>query len=187
MKKGLMALCMGCTLVLSSGYLAHANEVDKGGIPAAELDSSFKKLAWGSPVWDNADMLQAFNDDAKVLLIDTRPGSFFQKGTLKNAILLPFDKSGSADNGLNEASLAEAISKAGMTKETAKIVMFCQGPKCHRSYNAAFIAVSKWGYAADNVIWYRDGYPNLVKAIQDDAKLKRKANKYLSEEAMKSL
>lgn len=187
MKKGLMALCMGCALVLSSGHLVQANEVDKGGIPATELESSFKKLAWGSPVWDNAEMLQAYNDDAKMLLIDTRPESFFQKGTLRNAILLAFDKSDTAGNGLTEASLTEAITKAGMTKETAKIVMFCQGPKCHRSYNAAFIAVSKWGYSADNVIWYRDGYPNLVKEIQGDAKLKRKANKYLSEEAMKSL
>ncbi|MDD5758889.1 MAG: rhodanese-like domain-containing protein [Desulfobulbaceae bacterium] len=187
MKKGLMTLCMGCALVLLSGHLVHANEVDKGGIPAAELDSSFKKMSWGSPVWDNADILQAYNDGTKMLLVDTRPESFFKKGTLRNAVLLAFDKSDSADNGLTEASLSEALAKAGMTKENAKIVMFCQGPKCHRSYNASFVAVSKWGYSPDSVIWYRDGYPNLVKEIQGDAKLKRKANKYLSEEAMKSL
>lgn len=187
MKKGLMALCMGCALVLSSGHLVQANEVDKGGIPESELASSFKKMAWGSPVWDNDEMLQAYNDGAKVLIIDTRPDSFFQKGTLKDAILLAYDKSGSAENTLTEASLAEAISKAGLTKETAKIVFFCQGPKCHRSYNASFAAVKQWGYSPDSVIWFRDGYPNLVKKIQDDPKLKRKANKYLSEEAMKSL
>ena len=187
MRKGMMALCMGCALILSSGQLALADEVDKGGIPVAELEGSFKKLAWGSSVWDNDEMLQAYNDDAKILVVDTRPDSFFQKGTLKNAILLAFDKTGSAENGLNEASLAEAISNAGLTKENAKIVFFCQGPKCHRSYNASFVAVSKWGYSPNNIIWFRDGYPELVKKIQDDPKLKRKANKYLSEEAIKSL
>lgn len=187
MKKGLMALCMGCALALSTGQAVLANEVDKGGIPAAELEGSFKKLAWGSPVWDNDEMIQAYNDDAKILVVDTRPDSFFQKGTLRNAVLLAFDKSDAADNSMSEASLAEAIAKAGLTKETAKIVLFCQGPKCHRSYNASFIAVSKWGYKPENIIWFRDGYPNLVKKIQDDPKLKRKANKYLSEEALKSL
>lgn len=187
MRKGLMALWLGCALVLASGQLTLAKEVEKGGIPEAELASTFKQLPWGAPIWDNDEMIQAFNDDAKMVLIDTRPESFFSKGTLKNAIMLVFDKSDAAENTLSEASLAAAIAKAGLSKETAKIVLFCQGPKCHRSYNASFVAISKWGYAASNVVWYRDGYPNLVKKIQDDPKLKRKANKYLSEEAMKSL
>lgn len=187
MKKKLMALCLGLAMVLSTGHMVQASEVDKGGIPAAELESSFKTAPWGSPVWDNAEMIQAFTDGTKMLLIDTRPESFYQKGTLKGAIMLAFDKSTSTDNGLNEASLADAVSKAGMTKENAKIVFFCQGPKCHRSYNASFVAVTNWGYAASNVVWYRDGYPNLVQQIQGDAKLKRKASNYLSEEAMKSL
>lgn len=186
-RKGLMALCMAGTLILSSGQLAMANEVDKGGIPAAELEASFKKLPWGAPVWDNDEMLKAYNEGLKMVLIDTRPESFYQKGTLANALMFSFDKSTSADNTLTEAALAEAITKAGMTKETAKVIFFCQGPKCHRSYNASYVAVSKWGYSPDNIIWFRDGYPNFIKKIQDDPKLKRKANKYLSEEAVKSL
>lgn len=187
-KKQIAAFCVALAFTLAPGYYAaHANEVNKGEIPETELASSFKTMTWGSPVWDNDEMITAYNAGEKMLLVDTRPDSFFNKGTLLNAILLPFDKSDSSGNGLTQESLAAAITTAGLDKDTAKIIFFCQGPKCHRSYNAAFIATSSWGYKAENIVWFRDGYPNLVKKIQDDPKLKRKANKYLSEEAVKSL
>jgi len=187
-KKQIATFCLAFALTVLPGLQsAQANEVDKGGIPETELAATFKTAAWGSPIWDNEEMIKAYNEDAKMLLVDTRPDSFYSKGTLLNAIMLPYDKSGAADNGLTEESLAAAITKAGMSKDSAKIVFFCQGPKCHRSYNASFVAATKWGYKPENVVWFRDGYPNLVKQIQDDAKLKRKASKYLNEEAMKSL
>lgn len=187
-RKQIATVCIAFALTMLPGYHGvQANEVNKGEIPEAELAASYKALAWGSPIWDNEEMLKAYNEDAKMLIVDTRPDSFYSKGTLKDAVLLAFDKSDAADNGLTEAALAAAVTKAGLTKETAKIVFFCQGPKCHRSYNASFVATSKWGYKAENVIWFRAGYPDLVKQIQEDPKLKRKANKYLSEEAMKSL
>ncbi|MBA3015966.1 MAG: rhodanese-like domain-containing protein [Desulfobulbaceae bacterium] len=187
-KKQIAAFCVALAFTFGPGYYsAQANEVNKGEIPQAELASTYKTLAWGNPIWDNGEMITAYNDDAKMLIVDTRPDSFFTKGTLSNAVLLPFDKSDAADNGLTEEALAAAITKAGLSKDSAKIVFFCQGPKCHRSYNAAFIATTKWNYKPENVIWYRDGYPNLVQQIQADPKLKRKASKYLSEEAMKSL
>jgi len=47
--------------------------------------------------------------------------------------------------------------------------------------------VSAWGYKPENSIWFRAGYPFLFKAVQDDVKLKRKANKYLSEAGIKQL
>ncbi len=164
-----------------------AQEVDKGKIPADQLASSFKQLPWGSPVWDVDEALAFLKGTEKALWIDTRPESFFKKGTVVDAVLLPYDKKGSDGNGLTQESLAKALTDAGLAADSAKIIAFCQGPKCHRSYNATFIAVSEWGYAPENVIWFRAGYPHLLKEIKGNAKLKRKAKKYISEAGLKTL
>ncbi len=164
-----------------------AQEVDKGKIPTDQLALSFKKLAWGSPVWDVDEALSALKKGKNIVWVDTRPESFFQKGTIRNACLLIYNKKGMAENTLTPESLEKAISAAGFTKDTTTVVFFCQGPKCHRSYNAAYTAVTDWGYNPDNIVWMRAGYPLLLKEIKENPKLKRKAKKYLSAEGMKHL
>lgn len=176
----------GC-ICLSLFVSANAQEVDKGKIPADQLASSFTQLPWGSPVWDVDEALSFLKGKDKALWIDTRPESFFKKGTVVDAVLLPYDKKGADGNGLTQESLAKALKDAGLAADSAKIIAFCQGPKCHRSYNATFIAVTEWGYAPENVIWFRAGYPHLLKEIKGDAKLKRKAKKYISEAGLKQL
>lgn len=180
-------LATSCLVIGMLAAPGLTQEVEKGKIPAEHLATTFKKLAWGSPVWDVEEALTQLKDESKVLWVDTRPESFFTKGTVQGAILLPYDKQGGTGNVLNQETLDKAVTDAGLNKDSAKIIFFCQGPECHRSYNASFMATTAWGYKPENAIWFRAGYPFLFKAVQENDKLKRKANKYISEEGVKQL
>jgi rhodanese-related sulfurtransferase len=183
----ILTTVVACALMLGIFSAAGAEEVDKGKIPAEHLAQSCKILPWGSPVWDTQEAMACINNKDKAVWVDTRPESFFKQGSVQNAVLLDFDKSSIAGNGLTKEKLEATIQSAGLAKDGAKIVFFCQGPECHRSYNAAYVAVKQWGYKPENVIWFRAGYPLLVKEIQGDAKLKRKAGTYLTDEAVANL
>lgn len=184
-RDGWMTLVFSLVLLVATGV--SAQEVKKGEIPAVHLEKTCMQLPCGAGVWDNEQAIAALQDDSKVIWVDTRPASFFQKGTVRGAVLLTYDISGSQDNQLNAKTLEDALSKAGLGKENAKVVFFCQGPECHRSYNAAYTAVKEWGYAPASVIWYRDGYPNLFQDVKGSTALKRKAKFYLSDEALSQL
>jgi hypothetical protein len=176
--------------VLLTGIIftgAQAEEVEKGKIPAEQLASTFKKLPWGVAIWDVDEAVTQLKSGNKTLWIDTRPESFFKKGTVQGAILLEYNKQGKEGNAMTQETLAKAVSDAGMSKDDGTIVMFCQGPECHRSYNATFVAVNDWGYSPERIVWFRAGYPLLFNAVKDDPKLKRKAKKYLSDEGVKQL
>lgn len=167
--------------------VVQAQEVEKAGIPENQLSDSYKKLDWGVAIWDVDEAVSRLQSKEPTIWIDTRPESFYMKGTVRDAILLPYNKQGAKGNEMTAETLSKAVSNAGANKENATIVMFCQGPKCHRSYNATFLAVTEWGYQPENVIWFRAGYPLLLAAVKDDPKLKRKAKKYLSDEGVKQL
>lgn len=173
-------------LVSFAGSLA-AQEVDKGKIPDEQLAKTYKKLPWGVAIWDNAEAIASISAKESALWVDTRPATFFEKGTIRDSVNLIYHMKGAAENTLSNEALTEAITAAGLSKDTAKIVFFCQGPKCHRSYNAAFAAVTDWGFSPDNVIWYRDGYPNLFDHLKEDAQLKRKAKMFISDAGLKQL
>lgn len=164
-----------------------AQEVDKGKIPPDQLAATFKTLPWGAPIWDVPEAVSHLAPGNKVLWVDTRPESFFSQGTVKGAVLLVYDKKGAATNTLTAESLAKALADAGLAKESATIAFFCQGPECHRSYNASFVAVTEWGYKPEQAIWFRAGYPHLLQDVKNDAKLKRKANQYLSDAGVRQL
>ncbi len=185
--KGFVGSLVGFLTVFMLVVSSHAQEVAKAKIPPDHLVSSYTKLDWGVPVWDVDEAISQLKSKEKTLWIDTRPESFYKKGTVRGAILLPYNKQGAPGNDMTEETLGKAVSEAGIDKNTHKIVMFCQGPKCHRSYNATFMAVSEWGYKAENIIWFRAGYPLLLKAVKNNPKLKRKAKKYLSDEGIKNL
>lgn len=164
-----------------------AQEVDKGKIPADQLAKSYKKLAWGSAIWDADEAVEQLQKGENILWVDTRPESFFKKGTVQDAVLLIYNKKGMPENTLTPESLDKALADKGIAKDKAIIAFFCQGPKCHRSYNASFAAVTEWGYAPEQVVWFREGYPFLFKKVQSDAKLKRKAKRYISDDGVKQL
>lgn len=184
-------LCKTIACLLAAGLLwggtPQAQEVNKGEIPAAHLETSFKALPWGSPVWDESEAIEALKGGGKQIWVDTRPASFFEKGTVSGAIHLEYDKGGSPDNTLTAESLTAAIAEKGGSKEDTTVVLFCQGPTCHRSYNAAYVAVKEWGFDAGRIVWFRAGYPLLLKAVKEDPKLSRKAKTFISEAGLKEL
>lgn len=185
-RKTLLSLCI-IPLALMLTLPATADEVNKGRIPSDHLVKSCKVLPWGVSVWDLDEATASLKAKEKVIWVDTRPESFFKKGTVRNASLMPYNKTGAKGNMLTPEKLQALIEKNGLDKSSAKVAFFCQGPKCHRSYNAAYVAVAEWGYSPENVIWFRDGYPNLFKGIKSDAKLRRRAKAYISQEGMSQL
>lgn len=178
---------LGVTILiclLGVAAMAVAGEVGKGQIPNDHLAASMKTLPWGVQVWDVDEAVKAMNSQAKILWVDTRPTSFFKQGTVKEAVLLVYNQTGAEYPDGEPVCTKESLSKAMAAAEADMVVFFCQGPKCHRSYNAAYVAVQEWGLDPANVVWFRAGYPDLFKAVGDNAKLKRKAPKYLSEAAL---
>ncbi|MCK5097385.1 MAG: hypothetical protein KAR45_04740, partial [Desulfobacteraceae bacterium] len=106
-------------------------------------------------------------------------------GTIKNAVHIVCDLKGTAipasdkANALSKDRLEAEIKKIDPDINSVTVIFFCQGPKCHRSYNAALRSVSEYGMDFTKIVWYRDGYPNLEKYILENPKLKRKISKYL--------
>jgi len=161
-------------------------EVAKGNIPKAHLAKTLKALPSGIRIWDNEEAINALKDsNTKILWVDTRPMSFMKVGTLKSAVNLVCDLKGIPITGPDAAN---AITKDRLIKEmkvidpniqNVTVAFFCQGPECHRSYNAALRCVTDYGLSPSKVIWFRDGYPNLEKYILENPKLKKKINRYL--------
>jgi len=161
-----------------------AGEVPKGQIPEEHLSTSCKALPWGVKVWDIDEAATSLKAKENVVWVDTRPASFFIKGTVRNAVLLPYNQTGKDGNELTKEKLNQLISSQELDPSTARIAFFCQGPKCHRSYNAAYVAATQWGYTPENIIWFRAGYPELFKSVKSEAKLRRRAKTYLSDEGI---
>lgn len=180
----LIILTFSC-LCLSAPLLAQ--EVEKGKIPTEQLENSYKKLAWGANIWDTDEAVVQLKKSKNVLWVDTRLESLFKKGTVHGAVCLNYYKKETPENSLTAESLEKALADKGIAKDQATIAFFCQGPKCHRSYNATYVAITDWGYAPEQIVWFRAGYPFLFKKVQADAKLKRKAKRYLSDAAIKQL
>jgi rhodanese-related sulfurtransferase len=166
---------------------AFAADVKKGEIPEDQLAPTYKKLPWGVPVWDVGDAVAALKKGENFLWVDNRPASFFKKGTVSGAVLLVYHNKANPENTLTKESLEKAIIDAGLSKESANIVFFCQGPQCHMSYNATQAAVNEWGYSPEHVVWFRGGYPDLLQEVKNNPKLKRSAKKYLSEAGVNQL
>lgn len=176
--------CAG--LVFAATECKECEEVAKGKIPAQFLDPSLKMLPSGIAVWDVEEAIVALkNKKAKYLWVDTRPGSFLDIGTTKNAVNLVCDLQGvpipeaDAPNAITKDKLLAAMQKIDPETDSVTVIFFCQGPKCHRSYNAALRCVKDYGLGVDQVVWFRGGYPNLEKYILSNPKLKRRITKYL--------
>lgn len=177
----LLIISVLCTA--ANGYAQQKiEEVNKGAILPVYLETSLKTLPNGIKIWDEEEALKMLdNPKSKVLWVDTRPKSMYDGGTVKGAILLAYNKNEQIDEGLkNETSLLTKESlQAAINKSGAEVVaIFCQGPACHRSYNAALRAVYAWGFDVNKIVWFRAGYPNLLKKVQEDPKLTRKMNRY---------
>ena len=182
----------GLTGYVSAGC-PECEEVAKGKIPAKFLEKSVKELPSGIAIWDVEEVLPALKDkEAKLLWVDTRPGSFLKIGTVKPAVNLVCDLKGlpvadaDKDKAISADKLKTEMKKIDPDIKNVKVVFFCQGPKCHRSYNAALRSVREYGLDASQVIWFRDGYPNLEKSIVSEPKLKKRISRYLRGDVVNS-
>ena len=183
----MLGVCALVTLTCFGPLNLYAKEVHKGKIPTDHLAKSLEALPWGAEIWDVDEALSHLKSKDKILWIDTRPNTFFEKGSVRGAVLMPYNKTGEKGNELTKEKLEAALASAGISKSSVKIVFFCQGPRCHRSYNASYIAVTQWGFDPKNVIWFRDGYPTLFKKVKDTPILKRKAKKYISNDGISQM
>lgn len=180
----LFILLVSCNL--AGATCQECEEVAKGKIPAKFLDTSVKELPSGILIWDNPEALAALkNKSGKYLWVDTRPGSFLKIGTIKNAVHLVCDlkgvpiPDGDKANAFSQEKLMAHIKKVDPNPAAVTVIFFCQGPKCHRSYNAALRSVSEFGMNPEKIVWYRAGYPNLEKEVLSTPKLKKRISKYL--------
>ncbi len=181
----LQKLLLLAILLVLVPIFSTAEEVDKGKIPVSHLDKSLKELPWGAKIWDEDEAIEAIKSKKNVLWVDTRPSRFVEDGNVKGAVNLEYDRKDSSyktDKYLNKDSLNKEIEKMGKEKDVL-VAFFCQGPKCHRSYNASFTAIKSWGLSPSNVIWFRAGFPMLLEKIKSTPKLLRKSYKYLTDEA----
>ena len=179
------ALLVGLLMVVGT---TGAQEVGKGQIPADHLPTTMKALPWGVPAWDVDEAVAGLKDkESKILWVDTRPSSFFKQGTVRDAALLVYDQTGATYPDGEPVCTQETLAAAMAAQGADMVVFFCQGPKCHRSYNAAYVAVTEWGLDPAKVVWFRAGYPNLFKAVGETPKLKRKAARYLCDNGVAKL
>jgi hypothetical protein len=160
-------------------------EVNKGQVPKKFLSKSIKVLPNGIKIWDEEEAINNLNRmNRRILWVDTRPSSMWRSGTIKNAVNLVYHKNEKLLFSREKKKLTRG-SLNRVRRGKTKIVFFCQGPKCHRSYNAALRSVQKWGIPASQVVWLRGGYPKIYKSIQSNPRLKRKIKKYLQGSTIK--
>lgn len=163
---------------------AECVEVAKGKIPPHHLARTLKKLPSDIVIWDAPEAIAALKAETGVLWVDTRPRSFGKIGTVRGAVTLVTDLLGQA---IPDADKPKELTKERLQKEidarggigSIKVAFFCQGPECHRSYNAAIRAVKEYGLPPSAIIWFRDGYPGLLDYINADPKLKARISRYL--------
>jgi hypothetical protein len=179
--------------VLAWAECKECEEVAKNQIPTTYLDPTLKSHPVGFAIWDIEEAIAALKEgDNKYLWVDTRPESFLKIGTIKSAVHFVCDQKGTkvpeTQHGpeLTHERLKAAACKLSLKDSSQKIIFFCQGPKCHRSYNAAIRAVKDYGMDSANIVWFRAGYPNLEKYILNDPKLKRRINRYLQGDVLNS-
>lgn len=98
----------------------------------------------------NAEQAKNLFDEG-VLFVDPRRDSDWAAGRIPDAEHLELN------TNFNEASLLDAAEG----DKTAKVVFYCNGPKCARSAKCATQAIS-WGFT--NIFYFRDGFPEWKNA-----------------------
>lgn len=107
--------------------------------------------------------------DAKALydngatFIDTRKPLQYSKQHIKNAVRAYYNEKGGNKNKTAkwDASSDKLQLKNIPTDKSTKIVSYCNGKKCWKSYKTA-VTLTKMGYT--DVYWLRDGIPAWAKA-----------------------
>jgi rhodanese-related sulfurtransferase len=147
-------------VLLALASAASANETaDHGVAPQAELrraelDAPTPLAVPGARTVATAELRRLLQRPGgeRPVLVDVLGGDGHR--TLPGAAWLPGAGRGESFDDPLQAKLGAALAALSGGDPTRPIVLFCAGPRCWLSYNAALRAV-RLGYT--NVLWYRGG------------------------------
>ena len=112
----------------------------------------------GATVVDATQVKKLLSEGAVV--VDVRKGLEYAEAHIKGAVSIPY-KEKSAKKPDFDASKDKWKTKKLPADKNTKIVLYCNGPTCWKSFKSSKMAVSK-GYK--NVFWFRTGIPAWKKA-----------------------
>ncbi len=180
---GLFVLFVGFVFPLNGAPMP---EVDPNKIPDRYIKKSVKKISsLGIVIWDAKEALAALDKGESVLWVDTRPQFLYDRGTVRDAVLFVYHKYNDLIFPSQRPFLLTRAKIYAAMRGKKRIAYFCQGTRCHRSYNAALRSVQQWGIPASRIIWFREGYPGLLKIIKKNPALKRRMEIYFQGDIVK--
>jgi rhodanese-related sulfurtransferase len=123
------------------------------------------------PPWDidpieikraSASQVEALIDSGRWALVDVRKDrDVLEKGTIPGAYHLEYKYDGAKYDGQTR------LTKAGIDALMAEyegIILFCNGPKCPRSFNASVHVVPNMGVPGSRIRWFREGVPSWTRS-----------------------
>jgi len=124
--------------------------------PKPEVSATF-----GAKYISVSDAKKAQSNGA--LLLDTRKTSQVSEEKIEGAVKALYKEKGGNKNRMGnfDASKDKFTTKNIPADKNAKLITYCNGPRCWRSFKAA-VTLTKMGYK--NVYWMRDGIPSWKKA-----------------------
>lgn len=141
MKKVLQTAVMTLVLTLLQNQLASA---EKPVVP---------KEIGGGKIISVTQLKKLSNEGIRVF--DVRNRLDYKDGHIPGAVHLPY-KERSAKKAAFKIELDQFDLLALPKEKEARIIFYCNGERCWKSYKASTVAINA-GYR--NVLWFRDGFP----------------------------
>jgi rhodanese-related sulfurtransferase len=136
------------TVLVALAVLLVAGQVMAAKVPTPE---SFDGITVVGAEWVKANM-------SKVTIYDARKKGEYVEKHIPGAISATYGEK-SAKNLEFDSSKDKFKLKKYPTDKSAPIVVYCNGPKCWKSFKSAILLVRE-GYT--NVNWLRDGFPGWL-------------------------
>lgn len=97
--------------------------------------------------------------DQGAIFLDARKAIDMARGKIKGSLKASYkDKGGNKNKIMNWDKSKDSYMKDNLPLDkNTKIITYCNGPKCWKSYKLAVVLVNEHGYK--NVNWLRDGFP----------------------------
>lgn len=97
--------------------------------------------------------------DSGAIFLDARKAIDMARGKIKGSLKASYkDKGGNKNKIINwDKSKDSYVKEYFPANKNTKIVTYCNGPKCWKSYKLAVVLVKDHGYT--NINWLRDGFP----------------------------
>ena len=123
------------------------------------------------PPWDidpigvsmaSAQQVEALIDSRRWALIDVRKDrDILEKGTIPGAYHFEYKFQGATYDGQTRLTRDRIDA---LLEEYDGVVLFCNGPKCPRSFNSCLYVVQNLGVPGSRVRWFRTGVPSWTRS-----------------------